>query len=183
MKTSIIITIISAALFFTGCNKAQQQTHQEEPKGELTRELAAKLLNTFLAQPSISTIEFSDSGFQKAEQDMLITNISPFWSKITDKGMPVFGSLLPEDDSASAIPSRNFDSGSHVLRLKSKLAEKVTSIDGIADAENGRKLVEFTTDYLFPANTPSEITQYVYSGRKAKAVFVLYDDGWRIIEK
>ena len=57
------------------------------------------------------------------------------------------------------------------LNLKLKLAEKITSIDGIADRKNGKKLVEFTTQYIFPAITPSEVKNYLYTGRKDQAIF------------
>ncbi|MEI6071325.1 MAG: hypothetical protein WCS31_06005 [Verrucomicrobiae bacterium] len=168
MKTHTLILL--AALTLTGCFESK-----------FDREKAEAILNKKLSQPSISTLGFSDSGFKKAEQNKLIIEVGFFNNyKITDKGMAVFGTLATQEQLISCGIMSDNAAG---LTLKLKLAEKVTSIDGIANAGNGRKLVEFTTGYLFPASTPPEITQYLYSGRQAKAVFALYDDGWRILEE
>ncbi|MCK9590031.1 MAG: hypothetical protein M0Q93_11810 [Terrimicrobiaceae bacterium] len=161
-------------------NSAANQSTLPRTPNELNRVMAAEILNRKLSKPTISTVEFSKSGLEKALENKLLEQLSfPPRCKITEKGMSIFGTIVSKDKDFFPWPLVGMGP---CLDLKTEIAEKISSVDGIRDLGNGMKLVEFTTDYIFPPNTPPEITQYLYSGRRGKAVFALYDDGWRISE-
>jgi len=146
---------------------------------DLNRENAKTILSQKFSQPYITDIAFTNTGHEKAEQENFVYP-GPILGAasatgFTDKGKSFFKAIINDSGISYA--------GGQSISLKSKLAEEVISVDGIADLGNGRKLVEFTTSYIFPQNTPPEIKEYFYSGRKAKAIFALYDDGWRLVEQ
>jgi len=164
MKTQALILIAAFAL--TGCFESK-----------FDREKAETILNNKLSNESILQISFSDQGFEKAVAEGIVKSFM-LDCQFTDKGIKLFNSLT---DNRTIEDFGMMGINPH-FKSKYRIGEKVKSIDGIADAGNGRKLVEFTTVYVFPASTSSEIFNYIYTGRKAQAIFALYDDGWRIIQ-
>jgi len=163
MKTHYFVFVL--ALIIAGCSPSK-----------FDRAKAKTLLDAHLSQSDITEIRFTDSGFKQAQEDQLIDTkrgqLLTSYS-ITDKGMDILGDLIGSRNLNTLTKER--------LMPKSKVGERIASIDGIADAGNGQKLVEFTTCFIFPANTSSEASRYLYTGRKGVAAFALYDDGWRIV--
>ena len=147
--------------------------------GDLNRDMAKTILAQKLSTPHIGSIRFTETGYQKAEQDNLVKPPPMFGTAsatfYTQEGKSFFDAIIDKDSIDGG--------GAKSIALKTKMAEEVVSVDGIVDSGNGKKIAEFTTAYIFPKNTPPEVKSYFYSGRKASATFALYDNGWRIIEE
>ena len=153
-----------------------------KPNGELTRELAAELLNKHLARPSVSIIQFNKTGFEQAMQDGIVGPIPNYnfhdLFRFTDKGLMMVGSL----DGDENFIRRNSSDAFWWFRLKNPIKSRVQEITGIA-AERMPDFfsVEYITNYLLPqAMQPME--RYIFLGSTAESKFRKYDDGWRVSE-
>ena len=152
--------------------------------GELNREMAAMLLNERLKVPSVSEIKFSETGLQHAINDGVLDGGGPYRTTFRfadqNKAVQIFGDLIKDPNMRMLV---NFGGELPCFTSPVLLAEKVNSVDGIADAGFGGgtiMTVQYTTDYVFPANTSPSVSRYIYSGSKDAAMFRKYDDGWRI---
>lgn len=151
-----------------------------KPVGELTRELAAAMLNKELAEPHIKEIEFKEGGFEQAERDGIFVqgdNFNPYYNAVyrfTGKGSALSNGLVKGDTKVSKGCISNF---------VPPLAERVTTVTGIALSPYPNVCeVQYTTQYIIPAGAEG-MYQYIYSGSRRKAMFQKFDDGWRVVNK
>lgn len=78
-----------------------------KPVGELTRELAAAMLNKYLGSPHISDIQFKDGCFEQAQRDGIIVkgeNFNPFYNAVfrfTEKGIALANGLVQANTKVS----------------------------------------------------------------------------------
>ena len=186
-----LVCLFVISLPLSGCNQENQKLQAEnamlrsklqvfeaelakQPR-ELDRKSAEEILNRYLSVPSKKDIKFTESGFELAKTDGVISK-NPSeqglpWI-LSKKGIEFFGSITNRYD---------VDKSNSVSKIQ--LAEKVVSIEGITDGPYpGTKVVQFITNYVFPPDVKQEIVKYVYPGKMTKALFRRYDDGWRVEE-
>jgi hypothetical protein len=168
-KSTLTLTLTLIACLLAGCDKR---------KGELTRSLAAEILNEQLARPSVTELQFNDSGIERAKSDGIIQasgpGMLPDYYFFTDKGLKMVSSVISENRT-HYVPFANSS-----FRLKSPIGERVREVTGISAIQAaGVSSVDYVTDYLFPSEL-QPVKQYFFSGRKATATFRKYDDGWRV---
>jgi len=144
------------------------------PTGELTRELAAKLLNESLASPHISELGFLPNGVAKAHQDGILTGQYGLHI-FTPKGIELFHGLVNE-----TYRLNDFDHPERLaFQLLFPIGERVTQVTGIAQSPMPNIFeATYTTAYLLPTGAEGMLN-YVYSGQNTKGYFQKYDDGWR----
>lgn len=164
-SATLALTLIACLL--AGCDKR---------KGELTRPLAAELINEQLASVSELSFNSDSDGAGRALRDGIIQEdqYGMQGDRFTEKGFKMVSSVIAQNHIYHpAWVSANF-------RLKSPIAERVRDITGIsAIPGTGVSSVEYVTDYLIPTEL-QPMAQYLYTGSKAKATFRKYDDGWRV---
>lgn len=192
LSASMMIGLVlgCSMLVLVGCDKPGDdgQPAQSKRKGDLTRELAAEILNEYLAKPSISELEFKKGGIDRALSEGVL--VKELWNdgvfqhtrcRFTDKGLKMIGSFLaPGSDKIEmeAFGATAFGDSSPMLHLKSPIGETVSAVTGIT--MDPVPTVEFTTAYALPAEM-EPMTRYVFSGLNTRAKFRKYDDGWRVL--
>jgi hypothetical protein len=154
---------------------------EAERKGELTRELAARILNEYLAKPSVAEIGFREGGLDSAVTDGLVKKNS--WKPgqfpgpryaFTDKGLKAASGVTLKCGNFGGLS----DDTPPALLLKDPIGETVDKVTGIT-VEDPKPTVEFTTSYTIPAEM-MPFRKYVFTGAKRAVVFRKYDDGWRV---
>ncbi len=158
-----------------------------ERKGELTRELAAAILNEYLAKaPTVSELKFQEDGIDRAVADGIIKDCShsgdfpggPHYG-FSEKGLIIVGRFIAGDANTNRFGGAP---GFRVItfQLKAPISETIAEVTGIT-VGGPMPRVEYRTSYAFPSEmTP--IKKYVYSGAMMAAVFRKYDDGWRLCD-
>ncbi len=171
MKSTFLLTLIIPMLAITGCNKR---------KGELTRELAAELLNEHLAAHPVLWCRFKDGYFDPAIRDGVIERV---WVgegyRFTYKGIKMVGAVIAENHMEIEFSP---PLGMKPLKfwLKKDFGERVQKVTGIKEGQSpGTKEVEYETEHPFPPEMQS-MKHYITNGQIMKSVFQKYDDGWRI---
>lgn len=150
-----------------------------QPNGELTRDLAAKLIDAYPA--SVPSFAFKKDGIKAAIKDGLMQEKGGFGSIqdyfFTQRGLAIMGAFIKEN----VIYPHAAGSNPEVL-LKTPIAVKVTEVTGIAlgGDPNVRK-ADYVATYLWPEQM-SAIVTYGFGRENASATFRRYDDGWRITE-
>ena len=178
MKSLPFIVFSIFTLCITGCIKSPQQVLQDKRKGELTRELAAELLNERFAQkaPPIDQLDFQENGYDKAKRDGIITrgrgmDIGVYF---TERGRKMLDGVGNPDGSLINPSNISF-------RGSLRINERVREVTGIAaEPMSGGMSVEFTTEYILP-QPMQPMSAYIVCGRKAQTEFKKYDDGWRVL--
>lgn len=148
--------------------------------GDLTRELAADILNEHLAKPSVSQLTFNNGGIDRAKQDGVIEEQGGFPPsfRFTDKGLKMVGTIIGQN----YIELAPFGMKAPKFALKSGMGQRVSEVSGIAEGPTPNiKSVEYVTDYIFPSEM-QPITRYIFSGSKEQSAFQKYDDGWRVAQ-
>ena len=155
--------------------------------GDLTREIAAQLLNQQLAVPRVRQIAFAEDGIERAKADGLLTEAPDFeLFGAYDFAFERIGFLhrlamaneqvhRAEDDKSGRIKTPYFE-------LTTPLPERVEKITGITAGPLGSRMLiaEYATAIAFPSDLAA-VLPYVLPGRRDKAAFQRYDDGWRIV--
>ena len=162
----------------------RDQPAELDPKGELTRALAAQILNKYLAEPSVSEIGFRKGGIDLAIADGVMKDNK--WKpgdfpmtlySFTDKGLRMVGGLIANGSGvgrAGGLPGY----AKLVIDLKDPIGETVDEVTGIT-VDGPMPTVEFTTSYAIPA-AMEPMKKYLFTGAKKEVVFRKYDDGWRV---
>jgi hypothetical protein len=155
--------------------------------GELTREIAAELLNQQLAAPRITQLTFERDGIERAKADGLIRegrDFELFGSHDFEQDRTSFLHRLsgetdqirrPEDDKSGTAQTPFFE-------LTTPLPARVEKMTGITSGPLGSRILqaEYISAYVFPRDMQA-ILPYIYTGQRNKAAFQRYDDGWRIV--
>jgi len=185
MKTFLLTCLTVLAFSMASCGNAGS--------GELTRALAAELLNKRLASPSISAIGFQNDGLTRAVNDGVLAKED--WNdgvfthtryRFTEKGLKMVGGFLADGADkieSGAYGATAFGNTAPVLHLKVSVGETVSAVTGIAKYPNSTTYagVTFTTAYTIPTEM-SAMRAYIFTGRTTTALFTKYDDGWRVAE-
>jgi hypothetical protein len=153
---------------------------QRRADGELTREMAAELLNKHLAQPSISQLAFQKGGLERAARDGIVEQQGGFPPsyRFTRRGLQMFGDLVATSQNRIQLAPLGMEDPK--FSLAKPIGERIDEVSGVAAGPlAGMCSVEATTSYLLPESARG-VTQYIYSGRKATFVLRRYDDGWRV---
>jgi hypothetical protein len=173
--------LLVAALSFAACSK-QPHTGQAskplaaKPTGELTRELAAQLLNQHIATPHVWCISFKEGGLENAIRDGVVLPERDAINNyhFSDKGFALAGGFIKK-----TTPIRK---GKDIFIQKTPIGERILEVTGISlPSVSNTCEAEYTTDYLFPKEAEA-LRKYLYTGQRAKASFRKYDDGWRVAE-
>ena len=169
LKTISILTAVLAvaALSMSGCDRASTNSSSDDrvkvleaeierlktappppplPTGELTRELAAALLNKHLATRQVYHLAFKKGARDLAVRDGLVAQVSNYEPiyRFTQKGATLAQGLVNEGTQVSSYADAGF-------QLNSPIVEKVNRITGIAlDAFPNFCKVHYETDYVFP---------------------------------
>jgi hypothetical protein len=177
-----------------GCGSlAPQELQKDKRMGELTRPLAAEMLNEFFAKPSTSTIKFLDGGFERALKDGLVEKdvipatkdsdspifVTPFTRyHFTKKGLELLGGIAApiQKDMTDIIGLSNLS-----FALAAPIGQRVDTVTGIAPSIFPNIIeVQVTTRYDLPPLVAQNMANYIELGTKLPAPFRKYDDGWRI---
>jgi len=156
-------------------------------QGDLTRDIAAELLNQALAAPRVTQITFEIGGIDRAKADGLITEAEDFQLfGAYDFVFERIGFLhrlamaneqvhAPGDDKSGKARTPWFE-------ITTPLAARVEKVTGITAGPLGSRILqaEYTTAITFPPDMLS-IVPYLYTGQRSKASFQRYDDGWRLL--
>jgi len=157
--------------------------------GDLTREIAAELLNQQLATPRVTQLAFDIDGIERAKAAGLVMEGRDFQLFGTYdfeyEGIDFLHRLpgeydqihKPEDDKAGKAKTPFFE-------LTTPLAERVEKVTGITAGPLGSRILiaEYVSAYQFPKDMQA-IVPYLYTGQRNKASFLRYDDGWRIVSE
>ncbi len=157
--------------------------------GELTREIAAQLLNEQLATPHVTQLAFEFGAVERAEKDGWIApgrDFELFGTYNFDFEKTAFLHRLisdtdqvrrPEDDKTGKAQTPFF-------QLTTPLTERVEKITGITAGPLGSRIlqVEYISAFSFPKDMQA-ILPYIFTGQRGKAAFQRYDDGWRIVNE
>ena len=155
--------------------------------GDLTREIAATLLNQQLVTPRVKQIAFAEDGIERAKAEGLITEAQDFeLFGAYDFAFERVGFLhrlamaneqihRAEDDKSGRVTTPYFE-------ITTPLPERVEKISGITSGPLGSRLLiaEYSTAIAFPPDMAT-VVPYLLPGRRDKAAFQRYDDGWRIV--
>ena len=173
---------------------APQEAQKDKRTGELTRPLAAEMLNEYLAKPSISTIKFLDGGFERALKDGLVEQdvipatkdadslilVAPIAQyHFTKKGLELLGGI-PAPVQKHMV---NFGGGFSYMRfeLAAPIGQRVDTVTGIAPSVFPNIIeVQVTMQYDLPPVVAQQMANYIELGTKQPVPFRKYDDGWRI---
>lgn len=171
IKATLLFTLIISILASSGCG--------DKRKGELTRELATEILNQHLAAQSLSELEFSDGGIERAEQDGIIQKQDGYPPNycFTNMGLKMVDTVIRQNyilgKWVNEVPRFGINPG---------ISEQVSEVNGIAEGPTPNiKVVEYVTNFQFPPKM-KPMTRYIFSGRKKTSVFQKYDDGWRFAQ-
>ena len=155
--------------------------------GELTRDIAAELLNQQLASPHVTQIAFEIGGVEAAQAAGLIA---------PGRDFELFGAYDFEFEQTSFLHRLTGDTDqirradedkpgkaqTPFFYLTTPLPARVEKITGITSGPLGSRVlqVEYISAFAIPADMTA-IRPYIYTGQRGKASFQRYDDGWRII--
>jgi hypothetical protein len=155
--------------------------------GDLTRDIAAELLNKELTTPHVTQIAFDVGGIERAQADGLVSEAPDFelfgaynfafdrMSFLHRLAMANEQVHKPEDDKTGKAKTPYFE-------ITTPLPERVEKVTGITSGPLGSRILvaEYTTAILFPPDM-AILMPYLFTGQRGKAAFQRYDDGWRIV--
>jgi hypothetical protein len=155
--------------------------------GDLTRDIAAELLNQQLVTPRVTQIAFDTGGIARAKADGIVMEAEDFeLFGAYDFAFDRIGFLhrlamaneqvhKPEDDKTGKAQT-------HYFEITTPLPERVEKVTGITSGPLGSRVLiaEYTTAIILPPDMQT-IAPYLFTGRNGKAAFQRYDDGWRIV--
>lgn len=179
----LFLTVLSFVLTTTaGCDKLPEALRADNRRGELTRELATKLLNEHFAKPSVHRLAFKRGGIENAIRDGIVERGS-YWSyHFTAKGREMVSSFVRPEGNALKGNSEMKEVRPIEIELNAPIAQRIRQVTGIAASRMpGITEVEFETDY-FLAPAMQKLSTYVYSGETSSKAFRKYDDGWRVVD-
>jgi hypothetical protein len=157
--------------------------------GELTREIAAELLNQQLAAPHVRQLAFEIGGIERAVADGWVSpgkDFELFGTYNFDFERTAFLHRLtgdtdqvrrPEDDKSGSAKTPFFE-------VTTPLPERVEKVTGITAGPLGGRIlqVEYISVFSFPRDMLA-IVPYLYTGQCGKAALQRYDDGWRMVSE
>ncbi len=157
--------------------------------GELTRDIAAELLNQQLATPRVTQLAFDIGGIEAAQAAGLVApgrDFELFGAYDFDFEQTSFLHRLTGDTDQIRRPDEDKTGKAQTpfFYLTTPLAERVEKITGITSGPIGSRIlqVEFISAIAIPADMTT-IRPYLYTGQRGKAAFQRYDDGWRIVSE
>jgi len=155
--------------------------------GDLTREIAAELLNQQLAAPRVTQLAFEMGGIERAVAAGLVMKGRDFelfgTYDFEVEGIDFLHRLPGEyDQIRRPEDDKNGKAKTPFFELTTPLAERVEKVTGITAGPLGSRVLiaEYISAYQFPKDMQA-IVPYLYTGQRSKASFQRYDDGWRIV--
>lgn len=160
-------------------SSSEGQTPQIQPNGELTRDLAAKLINAYPA--SVERFAFREDGVKAALRNGVIIEKGGFGSYPTFFFSPGALTSIGAYIQENYIAPRSEKEKTPGVRLKTPVTVKVREVTGIAlGSDPNVRIAEYTASYLWP-EPMTVMVMYGYGSENAKATFRRYDDGWRVV--
>ena len=156
-------------------------------QGDLTRDIAAELLDRQLVTPRITQVGFAADGVARALADGLVVEAQDFelfgaYDFVFDRIGFLHRLAMSNEQIHKADDDKSGQMSTPYFDITTPLPERVDKVTGITAGPLGSRilLVEYTTAIAFPPDMHT-IAPYLYTGRSAKASFQRYDDGWRLI--
>ena len=172
--------LVMALLITTGCKSNDSSRGKENSsvpleearKGELTKDLAVKILNQCFSEEYITSLNFSDGGFDRAVRDQIIQGQNGEY-RFTDSGIALVG-------NGNKIVVPHFSQETPYIALKRYIGLQVSTVNSIEDGSTPkRKSVDYVVSYVFPQQM-RPITKYVFEGARWRSSFVKDSDGWSV---
>lgn len=164
-RRNVLLVLAGSAVLMTLCSQTQELAQEltGSRKGELTRNLAAKLIEGSEQFAGYTkNIAFHRTGFQKGiEQRVWDRN-----RRLTARGTEVFESVSPGGIFGGGV----------ALVLKHPATTRV-NVTGIADVMMGTGIKEAHFEWRY-LDLPSLAKRFVVKGGSGKAYIRRYDDGW-----